>query len=89
MCSSYYFYVLRCADNSLYCGITTDLKKRLKEHNEGGARGAKYVRARTPASLVYHEPCLTKSAALKREYEVKQWSKEKKESLVSSLQPPL
>jgi putative endonuclease len=81
---SYFFYIVRCADNSLYCGVTNNLEKRLKEHNSEGARGAKYVRARRPASIEYHENYSDKSSAMKREYEVKQWTKERKESLVSN-----
>lgn len=79
----YFFYVLRCADDSLYCGVTRDLEKRLKEHNSDGARGAKYVRARRPAELAYVEEHADKSTAMKREYEVKQWTKKRKELLVA------
>jgi len=50
---SYYFYILRCSDNSLYCGMTTNLENRLKEHNS--TKGAKYLRARRPFKLVYTE----------------------------------
>jgi putative endonuclease len=62
-------YLLQCADNTLYCGITNDLEKRLAAHNAG--EGAKYTRGRTPVKLVYRELCPDKSAALKREREIK------------------
>lgn len=78
----YYFYILRCADNSLYCGITTDLDRRTAEHNSKTAKSAKYTRAKGPVQLVYHEAYENKSLAIKREYEVKQWRKEEKEKLI-------
>lgn len=78
--SLYYFYILRCADNSLYCGIANDVKKRLKEHN--ARKGSKYVRSRLPAALVYTEEYGDIGSALKREAEVKKWSKIRKEKLV-------
>ncbi len=62
-------YLLQCADNTLYCGITNDLDKRLAAHNAG--EGAKYTRGRTPVKLLHCEPCADKSAALKREMEIK------------------
>ncbi len=80
---SYFFYMLRCADNSLYCGITTDLERRVQEHNSKSHKSAKYTRAKGPVSLVYHEVHENKSVAMKREYEVKQWRKEEKEKLIS------
>lgn len=76
----YIFYILRCSDNSLYCGITNDVEHRLKEHNLG--KGSKYVRSRIPAVLVYSEEYLDISSVLKREAEVKKWSKTKKEALI-------
>lgn len=62
-------YLLRCADDTLYCGITNDLEKRLVAHNAG--EGAKYTRGRTPVMLLYRENCADKSAALKREMQIK------------------
>ena len=62
-------YLLRCVDDTLYCGITNDLDKRLAAHNAG--EGAKYTRGRAPLRLVYQEPCADKSTALKREREIK------------------
>jgi putative endonuclease len=66
-------YLLQCADNTLYCGITNDLTKRLAAHNSG--EGAKYTRGRTPVKLFYSEPCADKSSALKRELEIKSLSR--------------
>ena len=63
-------YLVRCSDNSLYCGISNDLKKRLLEHNTG--KGAKYTRSRRPVKLVGVSSELTKSDALKLEYKIKQ-----------------
>ncbi len=62
-------YLLECADHTLYCGITNDLDKRLAAHNAGD--GAKYTRSRTPVKLVYQEACADRSAASKREREIK------------------
>ena len=78
-----YTYMVRCNDNSLYTGWTTNLQARIKEHNEGES-GAKYTRARRPVRLVYHEEFDTKSAAMKRECEIKRLSKKKKENLVKN-----
>lgn len=75
------FYILRCIDNSFYCGITNSLKDRLNEHNNG--EGAKYTRTRLPVKLIYFEEHPDKSSACKREIEVKGWRREKKEALAS------
>ncbi len=72
-------YVLQCGDGTLYCGVTNDLGKRLVAHNAG--EGAKYTRGRTPVKLVYGEGCADKSAALKREREIKGLSRAKKLAL--------
>ncbi len=72
-------YLLRCADNTLYCGITTDLDNRLAAHNSG--EGAKYTRGRTPVRLAYCEPCTDQSAALRREREIKALSRAEKLAL--------
>ena len=74
-------YLLQCADNTLYCGITNDLDKRLAAHNAG--EGAKYTRSRLPVKLAYTEICANKSAALKREYEIKRMSRKQKLALSS------
>ncbi len=76
-------YILRCADNSLYTGITKNCAKRVAEHNAGGKLAAKYTRARRPVFLVYAEHAATRSDATRREYEIKQMDKKAKEILVS------
>jgi len=74
--NDFYVYVLVCSDNSLYIGITKDVQNRLQQHNLG--RGSKYVKTRTPASLLYHEGPYTRSQALKLEYQYKQLSRKEK-----------
>ena len=81
---SYYFYILRCADNSLYSGITNNLEKRIREHNLVNSKGAKYTRAKRPVKLVYSEKYRSKKTAMKREIEVKRLTKAEKEKLVLS-----
>jgi putative endonuclease len=80
--NKWYLYILRCKDNTLYTGITTDLEKRLEAHRSG--KGAKYTRGRTPLELVYREQCESHSHALKRELEVKALSRQAKEKLIES-----
>lgn len=77
---SHYVYVLECADGSLYTGYTTDLERRIGEHNDG--TGAKYTRGRTPVELVYTERFESRSAAMSREYAIKHLSRAEKEALV-------
>ena len=62
-------YVLRCGDGTLYAGITTDVDKRIAAHRSG--RGARYTRGRGPLRLVHCEPARSKSAALRREHQIK------------------
>ena len=69
-------YLVRCSDNSLYCGISNNLERRLMEHNEG--KGAKYTKPRKPVKLEAVSPEMTKSDALKLEYRIKQTSADKK-----------
>jgi len=68
--STWYVYLLRCSDNSLYCGVTTDPARRLEEHNSG--KGAKYTRCRLPATMEVYESFPDKRAAYRAEYAVKQ-----------------
>lgn len=77
-----YTYILKCSDNTLYTGWTTDLAKRLHAHNQG--KGAKYTKGRTPVTLVYYECFAEKQAAMRREYEIKQLSRSGKEALIAS-----
>lgn len=74
-------YLLKCRDNSLYCGVTNDLSRRLRQHNGEIKGGAKYTQARRPCELVYQEGCEDKSSAMKREYDLKQLSRIQKERL--------
>ena len=81
--SSWYVYIVRCADNSLYTGITKDLVRRISEHNCNDKSGAWYTRWRRPVKLAYKEGYKTRSSAAKREYEIKQMNKKEKEALLS------
>lgn len=76
-----YVYIIKCSDDSLYTGWTNNLEKRFKKHQEG--KGAKYTRGRGPLELVYFEEYETKVQAMKREYEIKKMSREKKIKLIS------
>lgn len=80
-----YTYILKCSDGSLYTGWTNDLERRVKVHNEG--KGAKYTKSRRPVELVYYEEFLTKEEAMKREYEIKDFTRRKKEKLVEKGHP--
>jgi putative endonuclease len=84
--SDYYVYVLRCADDSYYTGYTTDPDRRLAEHNAG--EGAKYTRGRTPVDLIYLEAHDSKSAAMSREYEIKQLRRSEKEQIIADADEP-
>lgn len=77
-----YTYIIKCADNTLYTGWTTNLKKRIDCHNSG--KGAKYTRTRIPVTLVYYEEFGTKQEAMRREYQIKQLSRQEKETLIAS-----
>lgn len=79
---NWWVYLLRCNDNSLYAGVTTDIHRRIGEHNNSKL-GAKYTRARRPVSLAYLEEVDSRSAACKREYQIRHLTKPKKEQLVS------
>lgn len=80
----WYVYILRCADNSLYCGITTDITRREQEHNGQKKLAAKYTRARQPVKVVYQETLLNRSMAGRRECAIKKLNKKTKEMLVRS-----
>lgn len=73
-------YMLRCRDKTFYTGYTTNLERRLRQHEEG--KGAKYTRGRGPFQVVYIEKHETKEAAMKREYEIKQLSRKGKVQLI-------
>ena len=74
-------YLLKCADDTLYCGWTNQLDKRLKAHNDG--KGAKYTKARRPVSLAYYEIFETKEEAMRREAAIKKLSRKDKLELVA------
>ena len=78
----YYFYILRCKDKTLYSGITKDIKRRETEHNSG--KGSAYVRSRGGGKIIYHEKFKTLSKALKREIEVKKYSRKEKLKLIKA-----
>lgn len=80
MAHNWTVYLLRCKDDSLYCGITNDLENRLEMHRSG--KGAKYTRGRGPLELVYAEECPDKSSALKRELAIKHLSRAEKLELI-------
>ena len=80
----YFVYMFKCADNTLYTGIATELERRIEEHN-GSDKGAKYTRVRRPVSLVYSEEYPDRSSASKREYEIKKkMSRTEKLKLIES-----
>jgi predicted GIY-YIG superfamily endonuclease len=79
--SLWYIYIVQCADGTLYTGSTTDVTRRLEAHNTTPS-GAKYTKARRPVTLVYQELVGTRSDALRREYEIKQYTREKKKDLI-------
>ncbi|MCH9655795.1 MAG: GIY-YIG nuclease family protein [Planctomycetes bacterium] len=81
--TEWFVYILRCADDSLYTGITTDLNRRCEQHNAGTA--SRYTRSRLPVTMVYHEIQATRSLALKRELEIKAMSRKAKEALIKSV----
>jgi len=78
----WYLYIVECSDKSLYTGITTNIEKRVKQHNDG--RGARALRGKRPVALVYFENFENGTEARKREYAIKQWTKENKLKLISN-----
>jgi predicted GIY-YIG superfamily endonuclease len=82
---NWFLYILKCRDGTLYTGITNNLSRRISQHNNGSA--SRYTRSRRPVQCMYHEPCLSRSRALKRELAVKSLPKKEKEKLISKLKP--
>jgi putative endonuclease len=78
--SDWYLYLVRCGDGSLYTGVTTDVDRRFKAHQE--AQGAKYLKGRGPLALVYREKIGDKRLAFRAEHAVKRWPRDRKEHLV-------
>jgi putative endonuclease len=87
---SYFVYILKCADNTLYTGYTNDIEKREDQHNGIGDTssakklGAKYTRGRRPVKLIYSESFDSRSKAMQREYSIKQMNKKEKELLMKN-----
>jgi len=77
----YYVYIVRCADDTLYTGIATNLERRVEEHNNS-TKGAKYTRTRRPVSLVHDEVYVDRSTASKRECQIKKMSRAEKLELI-------
>ena len=78
---THYVYVIECSDGTLYTGYTTDVERRVGEHNDG--EGAKYTRGRTPVELVHTEEYETRSEAMSREAEIKGMSRDEKEDVIN------
>ncbi|KEI01522.1 endonuclease [Clostridium botulinum] len=76
-----YVYILECSDGTLYTGWTTDIGRRVKEHNNG--KGAKYTKARRPVTLKYYEEFKTKNEAMKRECAIKRLTRKEKIELIT------
>ena len=81
-----YTYIVKCSDGSLYTGWTTDLDRRIRAHNDGA--GAKYTKSRRPVRLVYYETYETKEEAMRREYAIKQLTREEKLALLRAGKAP-
>jgi len=77
----WFVYMLKCCDGSFYTGVTIDIQRRLEEHNTS-KQGARYTRARRPVELIYQEVLGSRSSATKREYQIKQLSRDEKLRLV-------
>lgn len=78
----WYVYIVRCADDSLYTGITKDLERRIQEHNSNNILGAKSLRGKRPVVLMYYEPFATQAEAAKREKSIKRWTRKYKLKLI-------
>ncbi len=81
---SYIVYILKCSDDTLYTWITTDLDRRIRQHNWEIVWGAKYTSIRKPVEVVYSETCENRSEATKREMKIKKFKKEEKLNLINS-----
>lgn len=81
----YFVYLLKCRDKSYYCGLTKNVLARVQAHNSG--TGGRYTRSHRPVKLVYYEKAKTLKAAMKREREIKTFSKKKKRELVEQKKP--
>jgi putative endonuclease len=77
---TWFLYILKCRDGTLYTGITNDIQRRLRMHNDGTA--SRYTRSRLPVKLVYREPCRNRSDALRKEWALKRFPKREKEHYI-------
>ncbi len=77
---TWFLYILKCGDGTLYTGITNDMQRRLRQHNDGSA--SRYTRSRLPVEVVYSEPCGNRSRALKKELAIKRLSRKEKETYI-------
>ena len=80
----WFVYILKCSDNTFYTGVTTDLERRLLEHNTS-IKSAKYTRMRRPVILIYSKNVNTKSEACIEEYRIKQLTRKQKEELIKNI----
>lgn len=78
---NHFVYILQCSDNSYYTGYTTDIQRRVKEHNDGN--GSRITRSKLPAVLIHQESYDSKNEALKREAQIKSWPRAKKKTLIN------
>ena len=78
----HYIYIAQCSDTSLYTGYTTNLKRRINEHNN--KKGAKCLKGKLPITLVHSEKYTTKQEAMKREFEIKSWPRSEKLKLITN-----
>jgi len=85
--NTWFVYILRCADGSLYTGITTDVARRVGEHNAGKAAGARYTRGRGPVQLAYAEAAEDRASAARREAAIKQFDRGRKQALCDAWRP--
>lgn len=83
--TNWFVYLIECSDKSLYCGITTNVAKRLKVHDSKA--GAKYTRGKGPFKLLYSEEFENHKAAAQREFQIKKWRRSLKENLIQSRTP--
>jgi putative endonuclease len=81
---TWFVYMLRCNDNSLYTGITTHIARRIEEHNAGKASGARYTRSRRPVKLVYAEEAVSRAEAARREAAIRRLDRSRKLALCES-----
>jgi putative endonuclease len=77
----WFVYILQCSDKTLYTGVTTDIERRIEEHNTG-SKGAKYTAARRPVKLVYSELLDSRSEAQQREHQIKSLTRQQKQQLI-------